>query len=146
MSNDAEERLARGRQLGSHGRQQDEGVLLIRTIAMPADTNPAGDIFGGWLMSQMDLAAGNMAARVSQGRGATVSVEAMQFHRPVKVGDEVTLYATLTKVGRSSMSIHIDVWGRPRYSNKSAKVTEAEFVFVALDENGSPRPVFEDPE
>ena len=71
--------LERGRERGSHGRQQDEGVLVIRTIAMPADTNPSGDIFGGWLMSQMDLAAGNMAGRVSQGRGATVSVEAMQF-------------------------------------------------------------------
>jgi len=126
---------------GSHGRQQAEGVLLIRTIAMPADTNPSGDVFGGWIMSQMDLAAGNMAGRVSQGRGATVSVEAMQFHRPLKVGDEVTLYATLTKVGRTSMRIHIDVWGRPRMSNNSVKVTEAEFVFVALDEDGKPRPI-----
>lgn len=142
MSKDTDTNLARGKQLSSHGRQQDEGVLLIRTIAMPADTNPAGDIFGGWLMSQMDLAAGNMAGRVCQGRGATVSVEAMQFLRPVKVGDEVTLYATLLKVGRTSMRIHIDVWARPRYSSKSEKVTEADFVFVALDENGAPRPVF----
>lgn len=136
--------LAKGKLLSSHGRQQEDGVLLIRTIAMPADTNPAGDIFGGWLMSQMDLAAGNMAGRVCQGRGATVSVEAMQFLRPVKVGDEVTLYATLLKVGRTSMKIHIDVWARPRYSSKSEKVTEADFVFVALDENGTPRPVFPD--
>ncbi len=126
---------------GSHGRQQKDGVLLVRTIAMPADTNPSGDVFGGWIMSQMDLAAGNMAARVSQGRGATVSVEAMQFLRPLKVGDEVTLYATLTKVGRTSMRIHIDVWGRPRMSEQSHKVTEAEFVFVALDEDGKPRPI-----
>ncbi len=135
--------LERGRERGSHGRQQDEGVLVIRTIAMPADTNPSGDIFGGWLMSQMDLAAGNMAGRVSQGRGATVSVEAMQFLRPVKVGDEVTLYATLKNVGRSSMRIHVDAWARPRYSEKAAKVTDADFVFVALDETGAPRPVFE---
>lgn len=126
---------------GSHGRQQDGGVLVIRTIAMPADTNPAGDIFGGWLMSQMDLAAGNMAGRVAQGRGATVSVEAMQFLRPVKVGDEVTIYATLTGVGRTSMKIHVDVWRRPRFENASEKVTSAEFVFVALDPDGKPRNV-----
>ncbi|MGB3408227.1 MAG: acyl-CoA thioesterase [Jannaschia sp.] len=110
---------------------------------MPADTNPAGDIFGGWLMSQMDLAAGNMAARVSQGRGATVAVEAMQFLRPVKVGDEVTLYATLKTVGRTSMRIHIDVWARPRYGTAAAKVTDADFVFVALDGEGNPRAILD---
>lgn len=141
MTDTPEDILTLAQKRGSHGRQQAEGVLLIRTIAMPADTNPSGDVFGGWIMSQMDLAAGNMAGRVSQGRGATVSVEAMQFHRPLKVGDEVTLYATLTKVGRTSMRIHIDVWGRPRMSNNSVKVTEAEFVFVALDEDGKPRPI-----
>ena len=108
LSDDTQSTLSRGKQRGSHGRQQDEGVLVIRTIAMPADTNPSGDIFGGWLMSQMDLAAGNMAGRVSRGRGATVSVEAMQFLRPVKVGDEVTLYATLREVGRTSMRVHVD--------------------------------------
>ena len=138
-----EDALALGKQRGSHGRQQEDGVLVIRTIAMPADTNPSGDIFGGWLMSQMDLAAGNMAGRVSQGRGATVSVEAMQFLHPVKVGDEVTLYATLLKVGRTSMRIHVDAWARPRYSEKGKKVTDADFVFVALDKKGAPRPVFE---
>jgi acyl-CoA thioesterase YciA len=129
------------RKRAHQGRQQDSGVLLQRTIAMPADTNPSGDVFGGWIMAQMDLAAGNMAARVSQGRGATVAVEGMQFHRPLKVGDEVTLYATLTKVGRTSLRIHIDVWGRPRMSEHSVKVTEAEFAFVALDEQGKPRPI-----
>ncbi len=144
MAEDTDDRLALGKQRGSHGRQQDEGVLVIRTIAMPADTNPAGDIFGGWLMSQMDLAAGNMAARVAQGRAATVSVEAMQFLQPVKVGDEVTLYAALTHVGRTSIRVHVDVWARPRQSQNGKKVTEAEFVFVALDDNGAPRPVFDD--
>lgn len=145
MSTDTQSTLALGQERGSHGRQQDEGVLVIRTIAMPADTNPSGDIFGGWLMSQMDLAAGNMAGRVSQGRGATVSVEAMQFLRPVKVGDEVTLYATLRQVGRTSMRIHVDAWARPRYSEKAEKVTDADFVFVALDDKGAKRPVFENP-
>ena len=143
MSNETtpKDALTRGRERAAHGRQQDEGVLVIRTIAMPADTNPAGDIFGGWLMSQMDLAAGNLAGRVSQGRGATVAVEAMQFLHPVKVGDEVTLYATLTSVGRTSMKIHVDVWARPRFDKASQKVTDAEFVFVALDEDGTPRPL-----
>ncbi|WP_424968758.1 MULTISPECIES: acyl-CoA thioesterase [unclassified Dinoroseobacter] len=131
--------LDRARKRSLHGRQQDEGVLVIRTVAMPADTNPAGDVFGGWLMSQMDLAAGNMAGRVSQGRGATVAVEAMQFLQPVKVGDEVTLYATLKKVGRTSMRIHVDVWARPRFGKEAQKVTDADFVFVALDEHGQPR-------
>ena len=139
MNDEQADKLTRAQQRGSHGRQQDDGVLVIRTIAMPADTNPAGDIFGGWLMSQMDLAAGNMAGRVAQGRCATVSVEAMQFLRPVKVGDEVTLYAILRKVGRTSMGIHVDVWARSRYSHASEKVTNAEFVFVALDETGAPR-------
>ena len=134
-----EDVLARAQERSSHGRQQDEGVLVIRTIAMPADTNPAGDIFGGWLMSQMDLAAGNIAGRVSQGRGATVAVEGMQFLRPVKVGDEVTLYAKLVKVGRTSMRIHVDVWARSRFATSGAKVTEAEFTFVALDADGGPR-------
>lgn len=143
MSDDTEASLALGLQRASHGRQQEAGVLVIRTIAMPADTNPSGDIFGGWLMSQMDLAAGNMAGRVSQGRSATVSVEAMEFLRPVKVGDEVTLYASLRKVGRTSMRIHVDAWARPRYSDKGAKVTDADFIFVALDDNGMARPVFE---
>lgn len=143
MADAPKDSLARAQQRGSHGRQQAEGVLVIRTIAMPADTNPAGDIFGGWLMSQMDLAAGNMAGRVSQGRGATVAVEGMQFLRPVKVGDEVTLYATLCKVGRTSMRIHVDVWARPRFGQDAQKVTNADFVFVALDENGEPREILE---
>lgn len=113
----------------------------IRTIAMPADTNPAGDIFGGWLMAQMDLAAGNMAARVARGRAATIAVEDIQFLRPVRVGDEVTLYADLESVGRTSMKIHIEAWRRARDSDESEKVTEAGFTFVALDESGNSRPV-----
>lgn len=141
MNEDPKDILSRAQRRGSHGRQQDESVLVIRTIAMPADTNPAGDIFGGWLMSQMDLAAGNMAGRVAQGRCATVSVEAMQFLHPVKVGDEVTLYAILRKVGRTSMRIHVDVWARARYSEEAEKVTDADFVFVALDQNGAPREI-----
>lgn len=113
----------------------------IRTVAMPADTNPSGDIFGGWVMSQMDLAAGSVAARTSGGRSATVAVDAMIFHRPVKVGDEVSLFAELIRLGRTSMTIHVDAWRRPRATAQSEKVTEANFTFVALDTEGRPVPV-----
>lgn len=114
---------------------------VIRTIAMPADTNPAGDIFGGWLMSQMDLAAGNLAARIARGRAATIAVEGMRFHHPVKVGDEVSLFANLTRMGRSSMDIHVTAWRRRRVDTATEKVTCATFTFVALDEDGRPRAV-----
>lgn len=115
----------------------------IRTIAMPADTNPAGDIFGGWLMSQMDLAAGTVAALTSRGRSATIAVEGMKFLRPVRVGDEVSLFAELVQVGRSSMQIHVEAWRRQRDLESSERVTEATFTFVALDANGRARPVRE---
>lgn len=141
MTEPLDDTLSRAQQRVRHGRQQSDGVLVIRTIAMPEDTNPAGDIFGGWLMSQMDLLAGNMAGRVSRGRGATVAVEAMQFLRPVKVGDEVTLHATLLAVRRTSMRIHVDVWARPRFDDVSEKVTSADFVFVALCDDGTLRQV-----
>ena len=114
---------------------------VIRAIAMPADTNPAGDIFGGWLMSQMDLAAGVVAARHAHGRCATVRVEAMEFERPVHVGDEVSLYASLTAVGRTSMTIDVQSWRRARHSEESCLVTQAQFVFVAVDEHKRPRPI-----
>lgn len=118
---------------------QDEPV--IRTIAMPADTNPAGDIFGGWLMSQMDLAAGNAAARLSRGRCATVAVEGMTFMSPVLVGDEVTLWAILHRRGRTSMTFDVQAWRRPRDGETIACVTRAMFTFVALDDEGRPRPI-----
>ncbi|TVQ54568.1 MAG: acyl-CoA thioesterase [Rhodobacteraceae bacterium] len=115
--------------------------VAIRTIAMPADTNAAGDIFGGWLMSQMDLAAGSLAYRTAQGRVATIAVEAMTFIRPVKVGDEVTVYADLLKIGRSSITMNIEAYRRARDSEVVELVTEARFTFVALDADGRPRPV-----
>ena len=117
------------------------GSPAIRTIAMPTDTNPAGDIFGGWLMSQMDLAGSNVAAYTARGRVATVAVDGMKFHRPVKVGDEVSLFATLLRTGRSSMQIHVEAWRRSRDGDTSQMVTEATFTFVALDEEGQPRTV-----
>ncbi|MGX1309072.1 acyl-CoA thioesterase YciA [Amorphus suaedae] len=113
----------------------------IRTIAMPADTNPAGDIFGGWLMSQMDLAAGNVAARRAQGRCATISVDALTFLSPVHVGDEVSLYADIVHEGRSSLGIHVEAWRRPRDGEGCVKVTEAKFTFVAIGADGKSRPL-----
>ena len=113
----------------------------IRTIAMPADTNPAGDIFGGWFMAQMDLAAGNTAARIARGRSATVAVDGIQFLKPVSVGDEVTLFAELESVGRTSMRIQVEAWRRARDGDETEKVTEALFTFVALDQDGRPRPI-----
>jgi acyl-CoA thioesterase YciA len=113
----------------------------IRTIAMPADTNPAGDIFGGWLMSQMDLAAGNAAALRARGRCATVAIEAMSFISPVFVGDELSLYAEILHVGRTSMKIRVEAWRRGRESDETAQVTAGVFTFVAIDANRQPRPI-----
>jgi acyl-CoA thioesterase YciA len=93
----------------------------IRTIAMPSDTNSAGDLFGGWRMSQMGLAAGSLAAPVAAGRSATIAVDAMKFLRPVKVGDEVTPFADLEKVDRTSMHNHVEAWRRHRYGDRSEK-------------------------
>jgi acyl-CoA thioesterase YciA len=114
---------------------------VIRTIAMPADTNPAGDIFGGWLLAQMDLAAGNAAARQARGRCATVSIDKVSFLTPVRVGDEVSVYAKLLSVGRTSMRFEVEAWRRSRDGDDSVKVTDAIFTFVALDSGGRPRPV-----
>jgi acyl-CoA thioesterase YciA len=114
---------------------------VIRTVAMPHDTNPAGDIFGGWLMAQMDLAAGTVAARHSRGRSATIAVDAMEFKRPVHVGDEVSLYGRLVSVGRTSMRIQVDAYRRERTGEEREQVTSAVFVYVALDAEGKPRRV-----
>jgi acyl-CoA thioesterase YciA len=116
---------------------------MVRVIAMPADTNVNGDIFGGWLMSQMDLAAGNLAARASQGRCVTVSADAMSFIRPVKVGDEVSVYCDLLSTGRTSMKISVEAWRRARVGEEEYRVTKAIFTFVAIDAEGKPRPVNE---
>lgn len=114
---------------------------VIRVTAMPADANPYGDIFGGWLMAQMDLAAGSVASRHSHGRAVTVAVDAMAFHRPVFVGDEVSVYARLVGVGRSSMKIEVEAWRRARHSAEGYKVTQAVFSFVAVGDDRQPRAV-----
>jgi acyl-CoA thioesterase YciA len=115
------------------------GEPAIRTIAMPSDANPAGDIFGGWLMAQMDLAAGNVAARRARSRCATVSVDRITFLQPVFIGDEVSLHAEITRLGRTSMTIQVEAWRRSRDGEERVKVTDASFVFVALDQGGRPR-------
>lgn len=112
---------------------------VIRVTAMPADANAYGDIFGGWLMGLMDMGAGLVAARYSHGRAVTVAMDGMQFHHPVKVGDEVSVYGTLQKVGRTSMTICVDAWRRHRHEEEAVKVTEAVFTFVAVDDTGKPR-------
>src|SRR3984893_3174324 len=119
--------------------QQPEGEPMIRAIAMPANTNPSGDIFGGWLMAQMDLAGGNAAMRRARGRCVTVAVDGMVFHQPVFVGDEVSLYADILRIGRTSMTIRVEAWRRSRTDEAEHKVTEGIFTFVAIDENRKPR-------
>ena len=119
---------------------QVRGTLSIRTLAMPADTNPNGDIFGGWLMSQMDIAGGITAHSRAGGRVVTVGVEAMTFHRPVHVGDVVCCYTDIVKTGKTSMAVLVEVWvlGEQNTENK-VKVTAGTFTYVAIGEDGNKR-------
>ena len=120
---------------------EPKGELTLRTLAMPADVNVNGDIFGGWVLSQMDIAAGIIGGSRAQGRVATVAIDAMKFLRPVHVGDVVCIYADVQRVGRTSMAIGLVTWVlRGRYGARE-KVTEAVFTFVAIDEDGRPRVV-----
>lgn len=113
----------------------------IRVTAMPADANAYGDIFGGWLISLMDMGAGLVAARRAKGRAVTIAMDAMQFHAPVSVGDEVSVYAEICKVGRTSMTIAVEAWRRHRHEEEQVRVTEARFTFVAVDADKRPRAV-----
>lgn len=121
--------------------QQTRGRLTTRTMAMPADTNPSGDIFGGWVLAQMDIAAGICASQRAQQRVVTVAVEGMSFIRPVKVGDILGVYTDVVDVGRTSMKIHVEAWVRRGQIGLREKVTEAIFKFVALDDDGHPTQV-----
>ena len=113
----------------------------LRTLAMPADANPNGDIFGGWVLAQMDLAGGVAAARRASGRTVTVAVEAMRFHAPIAIGDLVTCYAEVVKTGTTSITVAIETWARRRRGPVEVRVTEGTFIYVAIDENGRPRPL-----
>jgi acyl-CoA thioesterase YciA len=125
--------------LSSDDPELPSGEPAVRVVAMPADTNPYGDIFGGWLMSIMDSAAGTVASRYSKGRAVTIAVDGMTFHRPVKIGDVVSVYADVVSVGRSSMKIDVSAWRRIRAGEETDRVTHATFTFVAISADGRPR-------
>ena len=120
---------------------EPRGEMAVRTLAMPADTNPAGDIFGGWLMSLMDVAGGIAAGAVAQGRVATVAVTDMAFLRPVKVGDVVCCYTDLVRKGRTSLTFRVEAWALRQRLGDRIQVTSADFTYVALDGDGKPRPI-----
>ena len=120
---------------------QPRGAMTIRTMPMPADTNAAGDIFGGWVMSQMDIAGAIAAIERVKGRVVTVAVEAMTFIAPVKVGDVLCVYADIERVGNTSITVGLEAWVRRNRLDDRTKVTDARFVYVSLDENGQKRPI-----
>ena len=122
-------------------RDLDNRKAMTRTVAMPADTNPSGDIFGGWVLSQMDIAAGIAASQRAHGRVVTASIDAMSFIRPVKVGDILAVYTDITRSGRSSIDIMVEAWVRRGQIGMREKVTEAKFTFVAVDDDGKARPL-----
>lgn len=123
--------------------RQPRGEMQIRTIAMPADTNPNGDIFGGWVLSQMDIAGGLSAAHRAHGRVATVGIEAMTFVRPVRVGDILCCYGAIERVGRTSIAVAIEAWKIRWFEEREERllVTEGRFTYVAIDDQGSKRAV-----
>jgi len=124
--------------------RQPDGDLLLRTLAMPSDTNPNGDIFGGWILSQMDIGGGILAKEIANGRAVTVAIDGMAFYQPVSVGDVVCCYGRCTQIGNTSMTIKLEVWVRQAltgYRDQRHCVTEAIFTYVAVDEQGSPRKV-----
>jgi acyl-CoA thioesterase YciA len=127
--------------LNAAGVLQPKGELSLRTVAMPADTNPAGDIFGGWIMSLMDLAAGIAAGTRAKGRVATAAVSKLSFIQPVKVGDVVCVYTDIVRTGRTSVTLDVETWVLRRGQGERTRVTAAEIVLVAVDENGRPRPL-----
>jgi acyl-CoA thioesterase YciA len=122
-------------------KDEDRGEPAVRTLAMPADTNPSGDIFGGWVLAQMDLAAGIVATQRAQGRVATVALDGLSFLRPVYVGDLVSLYAKVARIGRSSMTIEVDTYVIRSRTMDEVKVTGGRFTMVAIDAEGRPRAV-----
>lgn len=117
------------------------GELSLRTLAMPADTNQNGDIFGGWLLGQMDIAGGIFSAKLAQGRTVTVAVNAMTFRKAVYVGDIISIHTDLIRVGNTSVSVHVEAWVQRRDETNTILVTDGNFTYVAIDDAGRPRPV-----
>ncbi|KAB2878022.1 MAG: acyl-CoA thioesterase [Pseudorhodoplanes sp.] len=120
---------------------QPRGELTVRVIAMPADTNANGDIFGGWVLSRMDQAGGIAGVERARGRVVTIAIEAMTFIRPVRVGDVLEVYTEVEGVGRTSMRIHVEAWAARFQTHHREKVTDGTFTFVAIDDSGKPRPI-----
>src|ERR1700704_2871956 len=120
---------------------EPSGDLCIRTLAMPADTNANGDIFGGWLLGQMDLGGGVFASKIAQSRTVTVAIEAMNFRKAVYVGDLVSVYANLVRVGRTSVTLHIEAWVLRRKEMQSILVTDGNFTYVSIDDQGPPKAI-----
>ena len=123
---------------------EPQGELCIRTLAMPADTNGNGDIFGGWLLSQMDVAGGVFTSKVTKSRNVTVAIEAMNFRKAVYVGDLVSVYANLVRVGRTSMTVHLEAWALRRRELQPILVTDGNFTYVSIDEQGKPQAIQQD--
>jgi len=121
------------------------GDLCIRTLAMPADTNQNGDIFGGWLLSQMDLGGGVFASKLAKSRTVTVAIEAMNFRKPVYVGDLVSVHANLVKIGKTSITVHLEAWVLRRKEMQSILVTDGNFTYVSIDDEGHPQAVQHEP-
>jgi acyl-CoA thioesterase YciA len=121
--------------------QQPEGELVIRTMAMPKDTNGSGDIFGGWLISQMDIGSAILAMKTTKRRTATVAIDKMVFVKPVQVGDVVCCYAKVQRIGNTSVTMQVQAWVRNFQSDNSVQVAEGLFTFVALDAQGKPTPI-----
>lgn len=121
-----------------------DGELTLRTLAMPADTNAAGDIFGGWVMAQMDLACGIRAAERAHGRVVTAAVKEMSFVAPMKIGDTLSIYTKVMRVGRTSMTLKVEAWAQRYLSHRMDRVTQAGFIMVAIGEDGKPTPIPEE--
>ena len=122
------------------------GDLCTRTLAMPADTNANGDIFGGWLLSQMDISGGVFASKIAKSRTVTVAIEAMNFRKAVYVGDLVSVYANLVRIGRTSVTVHLEAWVLRRKEMRSILVTDGNFTYVSIDEQGQPHAITQDPQ
>lgn len=129
------------RGMATHPETPERGQIVIRTIAQPADTNANGDVFGGWLLAQMDLGGAVLARGVARSRVVTVAVEAMSFVAPVNVGDTVTCYARLVETGRTSMKIDLEAWVDHFTDGREVRVTHGRFTYVAIDDAGKPHPV-----
>ncbi len=125
----------------SHEKPDYDCCPSLRTIAMPADANANGDIFGGWMLAQMDMAGSIIATQTAKTRVATIGIEAMSFQKPVFIGDEVSCYCRIDRIGRTSITIHIESWARGRLADSAEKVTEGKFTYVAIDASRKPTPI-----